>query len=432
MTLLLDLVYLLAVCLGWPLLLYRRWKRGPGSIALRQRLGNVPSRRVSAHCVWLHGVSLGEINATRTIVAQLRRETPETVIVVSSTTQTGLDRARALYPQHLVFRFPLDFSLIVRRVLRRIRPSVIVLMELEAWPNLIHIARSKGIPVLIANGRVTHERTMRRLRWPVVRWVARWMFGKIRWVGAQDETYVARFQELGVPGDRIEVTGSLKYDAAEVTDRIEGQEELAEAMGIDASRPVWVCGSTGPGEEEIILDAYEAILRQVSDLQLAIVPRKPERFDEVASLIVRRGYACIRRSGRPTLTRPGAPDARSVCLGDTTGELRKFYALATVTFVGRSLVPLGGSDVMEVAALAKPVIVGPHTENFSEAAELLVAAGAAQRVRSMTELAGAVERLLRDRDACEQMGRRGRAAILARRGATARTVARIKELGQLR
>jgi 3-deoxy-D-manno-octulosonic-acid transferase len=420
MALLLDLFYGLLLCLGWPLLVYRRLRRGPGSLALRERLGRVPSRPVSAHCVWLHGVSLGEINATRTIVAELRRRTPETVVVISSTTQTGLERARTLYPKHTVFRFPLDFSFIIRRLLRRIRPSIIVLMELEVWPNLIEVATARDIPVIIANGRVTEAKSVRRFDRPIVRALARRMFRKICWVGAQDETYAERFIRLGVPPACVEVSGSVKYDAAGIEDRVEGQDELAGEMAVAISQPLWVCGSTGPGEEEIVLDAYAAALREVPDLQLAIIPRKPERFEKVARLIGERGYACLRRSGCSPLVPSGVSEPRPVFLGDTMGELRKFYALATVAFVGRSLVPLGGSDVMEVAGLAKPLLVGPHTENFAEAVELLLASGGCERVDSTATLAAAVTALV------------ARETIISRRGATTQNVNRILEIGAIR
>lgn len=432
MTLLLDLLYGLAVCLGWPFLLYRRLRRGPGSLSLRQRLGEAPSRPVSAHCVWLHGVSLGEINATRTIIAELRRRSPETVVVISSTTQTGLQRARTLYPNHIVFRFPLDFSFVIRRLLRRIRPSAIVLMELEVWPNLIEVASTYDIPVMIANGRVTEERSLRQFDRPIVRSLARRMFRQIRWVGAQDERYARRFERLGVPSERIEVSGSVKYDAADIADRIDGQDQLAQEMAIDPGRPLWVCGSTGPDEEAIVLEAYERVLRDVPGLQLALIPRKPERFDQVANLVAERGYACLRRSGRPPLVPPAVAEPQAVFLGDTMGELRKFYALATVVFVGRSLVPLGGSDMMEVAGLAKPVLFGPHTENFAEAVGSLLASGGAQRVDSSDALALAVTTLLRDSTGRDRMGCAARETILARRGATARTVRRILELGQIK
>ncbi len=428
MTILLDLVYALAVCLGWPYLLYRRLKRGPSGVPLAEYFGRVASRPVSAHCVWMHAVSLGEINATRTLVAELHRRAPGVVVVLSSTTRTGLDRARQLYPKLITFRLPLDFSLAVRAALTRIRPSIIVLLELEVWPNLIAVAAASGIPVVIANGRITADKSVRRFNHPLLRWLARRMFGRLTWVGAQDGTYASRFVELGVPGERVQVTGSLKYDAAEISDRIEGQDELAQAMGIDAERPLWVCGSTGPGEEALILDAYAHLIEQFPDLQLAIIPRKPERFDEVAQLIVARGHACLRRSsGAPTLP-AGVSEPRPVFLGDTMGELRKFYALATVVFVGRSLVPMGGSDVMEAAGLAKPILVGPHTGNFAEAVNLLLAEGGCRVLSTGDALAGAVSDLLRHPERRQQMGQAGRAAIMSRRGATAVTVEQILAL----
>jgi 3-deoxy-D-manno-octulosonic-acid transferase len=296
------------------------------------------------------------------------------------------------------------------------------------WPNLIEVATAREIPVIIANGRVTVEKSMRRFNRPVIRWLSRRMFGKLRWVGAQDETYAARFGELGVPAERIAVTGSLKYDAADVADRIDGQDELAEQMGISAAQPLWVCGSTGPGEEALILDAYTSLLGDFPDLQLAIIPRKPERFDEVAELVVARGFACLRRSTGSPAVPTGVTEPRPVFLGDTMGELRKFYALATVVFVGRSLVPMGGSDVMEVAGLAKPILVGPHTQNFTEAVDILLNAGAARRVEQPRDLAGAASELLGDERRRTRRGLAGRRAIMARRGATQRTVDQIINL----
>ena len=422
-----DLIYALALLVGWPLLLWRRIRRGPGSLSLRERLGDVPSRPVAGRCVWIHGVSLGEINATRTLVEQLRQRSPETAIAVSSTTQTGLTRARQLYDRLTVFRFPLDFSFVLRRVIDRIRPSVIVLMELELWPNLLEIARREGIPVIIANGRLTEQRTMRWLRrWPLS-WVARRMLRQVAWIGAQDETYARRFIELGADPRRVEVCGSLKYDAALIADRVEGQDELAEQMTIDRTRPLLVCGSTGPGEEAQILDAYQRLLPAHPSLQLAIVPRKPERFDEVAGLIAARGFACLRRSGRPPVVPPDVSEPRPVFLGDTMGELRKFYALATVVFVGRTLVPMGGSDVMEAAALGKPVLFGPHTGNFAEPVKLLLEHKAAIRVSDAAELAEQIDDLLRHPKKRQVLGRRAQHVIASRRGATQRTIERIVE-----
>ncbi|MGE0479490.1 MAG: 3-deoxy-D-manno-octulosonic acid transferase [Phycisphaerae bacterium] len=425
MILLLDAAYFLALLLLWPWLLYRRWKAGPGSLSISERLGKLPSRPVAAHCVWIHGVSLGEINATRTIVAELRRRSPDTAIYITSTTRTGLDRARELYPHLPVGRFPVDLSFAIRRALGVVRPTAIILMELETWPNLLFVAARAEIPVLIANGRVTEERSMRRFRrWPL-RGLARRMFREVRWVGAQDATYAARFVELGAPAERVEVTGSVKYDSADVADHIDGMEALADAMAIDRMRPLWVCGSTGPDEEAAILAAYSALRAEFPALQLALIPRKPERFEEVARLIVRHGYACLRRSAGPPLVPESVAEPTPVFLGDSVGELRKFYALATVVFVGRTLVPLGGSDVMEVAGLAKPMIVGPFVENFAEAIELLRAERGVVEVASVAELAPAVARLLGHATERERIGRAARRTIVARRGATERIIDRV-------
>ncbi len=428
LSILLDLLWLLA--LPWVglfrLVRNRRRKRSP--IPLREYFGRVPARPVAAQCVWIHGVSLGEVNAIRTLVAELHRRAPDVAVVVSSSTDTGWTRARELYPQLITFRFPLDFSPAIRAAFARLRPSIVVLMELEVWPNFLEVAAADGVPVVIANGRVTEARSMRRFRWPLVRGLARRMFRRITWVGAQDATYQARFIELGVSAERVAVTGSLKYDAADVGDRIAGQDELAQNMGIDPAQPLWVCGSTGPGEEELILDAYARLRETIPDVQLALIPRKPERFDEVAELIVRRGYACLRRStGQPMLP-AGISEPGPVFLGDTLGELRKFYALATIVFVGRSLVPLGGSDVMEVAGLAKAALVGPHTENFTDAVDLLLAEGGCRRITGPEHLAPVVADLLRHPARREKMGQAARAAVVSRRGATARTVKEILDL----
>ncbi len=426
MTVLYDLLYGLAVCLGWPWLLLRRLRRGPGSLAIRERLGNVPARPVSAHCIWIHGVSLGEINATRSLVDEFQRRAAEVTLVVSSTTATGLARARELYPRHTVFRFPLDFSFALSRVFERIRPTVLLLMELELWPNLMEIAARENVPVLVANGRVTSGRTMKFFRKPLLRSIAGRMFSRIRWVGAQDAEYARCFAELGVPADRIEIAGSLKFDAADVSDQVAGSEALAAGMGLSRAEPLLVAGSTGPGEEEILLDAFGTLRSSLDNLQLVLVPRKPERFDEVARLIQKRGWRCVRRS-RPEL--PSSDARPRIGLGDTMGELRKLYSLADVIVIGRSFVPMGGSDLIEAAALGKAVVVGPHMENFADPTRVLLNAQGCVQCPTKEALADALASLFRDAGRREALGRAARAAVLAQRGATARTVERVLQAG---
>lgn len=428
MWLIYDLIYLLLAPLGLLWLAWRRITRGPGATALGERFGDTPTRPVAARCVWIHAVSLGEINATRALVAELKQRAPQVAIAVSSTTRAGMQRAHELYPKLTVFRFPLDFSFALRRVFERIRPTAIILMELEVWPNLVEVAASRNVPIAIANGRVTSEKSMRRFQLPIARSIARRMFSRMTWIGAQDKTFAERFVQLGAPAARVEITGSMKYDSAEVADRIDGQDEVAEQLGVALDKPLWVCGSTGPDEEALLLDAYKRLLADFPDLQLALIPRKPERFDEVAELICSRGFACLRRSGKPPLTPTTGETPRIVFLGDTLGELRKFYALATVVFVGRTLVPLGGSDLMEVAGLGKAMLFGPHTENFTEPTQLLLEAQAARRVANLDELVENLRALLRTETMRDAIGKAARSVVVQQRGATERTAKRILEI----
>jgi len=438
-----DIVYVLAAVVLVPVVAYERVFRGKRRSGWRQRFGHVPARnRPGKPCLWIHAVSVGEVNATRQLVEALRQERPDVDVVVSATTDTGFDRARQLYPDLQVVRYPLDLSCCVRRALDRIHPDVLVLMELEVWPNMVAEAHRRGIPLVVVNGRITERRSMRRFGLPLVRRLVRRMFARLSWVGAQDQTYADRFRQLGVLPDRVEVTGSMKWDTALIADRVDGDQPLAQAMGIRSDRPLWVCGSTGPGEEAIVLEAYEQLRAESPELQLAIVPRKPERFDEVAAMIEQAGYMCIRRSRCPDGTRadmggpsePGptppaeaAKAGRRVFLGDTMGELRKFYALADVVFVGRSLVPMGGSDVMEASALAKPLLVGPYTENFRDAVDRLRAADAVVTVRDAHTLAEAIARILHDTALASRLGTAARTVVRANQGATCRTVARLRD-----
>ncbi|MCH9003383.1 MAG: 3-deoxy-D-manno-octulosonic acid transferase [Planctomycetes bacterium] len=429
-----DFFYLLAGLAYLPIALYQMVIVGKNRRGWAERFGGVRSFDRDKPRIWLHAVSLGEVNCTPRLVSQLKEERPDYEIVVSTTTDTGFARAVQLYGRENVFRFPLDFSVVVSRVLERINPQAIVLVELEVWYNLVRMATRRGVPVMVVNGRLT-ERSAKRFRY--IRALCRPMFSDLKWVGAQDEAIAARFQNLGVDPQRVEVTSSLKWDTAIVADHIEGEDELAAAMDIDRKRPLWVCGSTGPGEEAIILDAYRELLRGTKTISqgkqstspgddeaplLTIVPRKPERFAEVARLIGRAGFVCVRRSERQDGHRNGSPKNPSVLLGDTMGELRKFYSLADVVLVGRSLVPMGGSDPIEVAALGKPIIVGPHTSNFRLPVEALAARDAIRQLADGSELAAAVASLLADPGVRRELGARAREVVLSHQGATQRTI----------
>jgi 3-deoxy-D-manno-octulosonic-acid transferase len=442
---LLDFCYLLAVVGLMPLLLYRSLATGKYRSGWRERLGHPPEiARVTGYpCVWIHAVSVGEVNAVRGLVTAWRDRHPSTCLVISTTTDTGQARARELFPDLTVFRYPLDFSSCVRRALDRVDPALIVLAELEVWYQFIAEATARKIPVVVVNGRLS-ERSVQRFSW--IRPVARRMFERLAWVGAQDGAYAERFQRMGVSPDRISITGSLKWDTAQVADHIAGSEDLARAMELDAALPLWVCGSTGPGEETLLLAAYRQLLKAHPRLQLAIIPRKPERFDEVAALIESAGFEYLRRSRRPdgighspqqqrTNAASDKPDRPRVILGDTMGELRKFYSLASVVFVGRTLAPMGGSDVMEVAGLARPIIVGPSTFNFADAVAQLESREAIRIVQTSLDdphaaegLAQAVTALLDSPASARALAENARQAVLHNRGATERTLTKLTEL----
>ncbi len=426
-----DACYLLAAVLLAPLAVYRAVTLGKYRQDWGQRRGWLPEREASARRVWIHAVSVGEINAVRGLIEAWRQRDPQAEIVVSCTTDTGLARARQLFGDLTVIRYPLDLSRFVDRALDRIRPTMIVLVELEVWYQFVTRAASRGIPVAVVNGRLS-ERSVRRFRWVSV--VAGRMFRSLAWVGAQDELYADRFRRMGVPADRVCVTGSMKWDTAEVADSLPGSEDLARAMGIDPAQPTWVCGSTGPGEEAVILKARDRLVREHPGLQVVLVPRKPERFDEVASLVRRSGLSCVRRSESADGTRR-QPAVNTIFLGDTMGELRKIYTLADVVFVGRTLAPMGGSDMMEVAALARPIVVGPHTENFADTVQRLAEARAIRVVPvdvSRTEvaeaLAQAVGQLLADREAARTQALAGRQVVQRNRGAIERTLNALVEI----
>jgi len=424
---LINIAYILAAVMFLPVMLYQRLVRRKRRTGWRQRLGHIPARPSRAPCVWIHGVSVGEINAARPLVHELGRQLKGFEVAISATTDTGFARATQLFPSQMVFRYPLDFSWVVARTMERVRPRIIVLMELEVWPNLVAHAARAGIPVVVANGRITDRRRVGLLNLPLVRRLTRGMFASLAGVGVQDETYAERFRRIGVPTDRIRITGSLKWDSAVVADRVERDDALARCLMIDRNRPLWVAGSTGPGEEAALLQAYKQLLENHPQWQLAIVPRHPERFGAVAHLIEDYGFACLRRSKhleRP----PTALKARTVFLGDTMGELRRFYALADLVFVGRSLAPLGGSDVMEVAGLARPMLFGPHMTNFAEAATKLLSARAAVQIADAESLLREVRYLTTHRVEATRMGRQARQVLLLNQGASRKTAEMIQKL----
>jgi len=420
-----DIAYGFGVGISAPVWIVRSKTRKKVLDAFSQRMGHVAPRAGQSRAVMIHAVSVGELNASRTLIDQLKATDPGLQLIISTTTETGYQRSQELYAERddiTLIHYPLDFTGAVVRVLDCLKPSLVVLMELELWPNFIAQCWLRQIPVVLANGRITAP-SFRNFK--IGSLLTKRMFSRLSAIGAQEQTYADRFLELGADPAKTTVTGTMKFDTAPASADVPGTPDLARDMQL--ASPLWVCGSTGPGEEEIVLDVYKRLLVDFPDLQLAIIPRKPDRFDEVAGLIEQRGFNCVRRTSPAPATRD--PQLPTVVLGDTMGELRKFFALADVVFVGRTLVDLGdkqhGSDMIEPCAIGKPTIVGPFTGNFIEPMNAFRAAQAITEVTSADDLHDAVAKLLRDPG---ETGTRAQQVVAQQRGATARTMMLIEPL----
>jgi len=430
MRFMLDFLYLLAGAAYSPMVIYRvirhkRYRRGWAN-----RFGKITRKSPAKKCIWLHGVSVGEVNAAKTIVEELENRFGDFEIVISTTTDTGFARANALFGEKLrVFYFPLDFSWLMRRAFGNIRPAICLLMELEVWPNFVQIAQQLNVPVVVVNGRISDKSFS---GYKKIKPIAKKIFRKVSLVLAQTEEYAQRFKEIGCPDEKVIVTGSLKYDTAQIAEKVEGTEALAARLNIDDGR-LWVAGATGNDEEKILLDVYRNLQQwqRFSDLRLAIVPRKPERFDEVAQLIKEKGFPLVRYSqvknqvaGKSSIEYRES-GIEPVILGDTMGDLRKFYSLATIIFVGRSLVPMGGSDMMEAAALGKCTIFGPHAFNFKQTVDALLAHNGAIMVKDKVDLLQTIRRCLLAPRVTERIARNGQEVIRKHQGATAKSIEQI-------
>lgn len=414
-----DLAYLGAATLASPVWLSRMASRGKLRTDWRGRLGyihDVPPRDDRPRLL-VHAVSVGEVNAIRLLVDQLRGGDQPVDVFIATTTDTGTRRASELFGPgpsgrgHGLVRYPFDFSVCVDRLLDAVQPDAAALVELEVWPNFIASCEARGIPVAVINGRLS-ARSFGRYR--MARPILRRTFARLAAVAAQDDAYAERFRAMGVPAERVEVLGTMKWDTAEIIDSVDGAEQLALELGIDRTRPLVVAGSTAPGEHELLVAATPA------DVQLLCAPRKPEWFDDAARVL----KGCVRRSRGPTAARTGGS---SRYLLDTIGELRKAYALADVVVVGRTFVPLGGSNMIEPVGLGKPTVVGPHVENFLDANAALVDGGGIVPAE-----AGSLGLILRDLlqspSRRAEVAERGRAVIRQRQGATERTAALLRRL----
>lgn len=461
MYLLYSFAFSLLFLLLLPYFIYQAIRHGKYASSFTERLGWLPAtvQYDGRPTVWVHTVSVGEFLAAKPLLEHLRRELQGWRVIVSTTTLTGQRLARAEPSARLdgVCYFPFDWRFAARRALNRIQPSLVVILETELWPNFLRACRERQVPAIIANGRISPRSFARYRR--VHRFIARTL-ADVSLLVMQSEADAERARLLGARARRVRVCGNLKYDvpvadhppSAIANPQAEIAAQLDAQFALSSSLHLIVAGSTAPGEERIVLATLNEVRKQpgLADARLVIAPRHPERFNEVASLLAQSGLRVVRRSQAKAVAATGAADdtnaatdakspvaderrAADVILLDTIGELAALYRFAAVVFVGGSLVPRGGHNIIEPAVYAKPIIVGPHTENFRQIVADFAHLDAVRQITATGDrLANAFTRevidLLVDRAAAQAMGERARQILLRNGGATRCTMAAIKEV----
>lgn len=412
--LLLDSVYVAGLLLTLPYL----FAIGKGRTVIdhfRRRGRAIEPRPSGRPCLWLHGVSVGEISSARQFVSLFTREHPDWDLVVSATTRAGVEVSRLHFRDHRVISCPFDLSFLVRRAFRRLDPDVVVIVEHDLWPNFLAEARRREVPVAIVNGRLS-ERSFRGYR-RLARWIA-WPPPGVVHVCVEDEFSRRGFEQLGMPPERVRVTGNFKFDVSAPA------SAPFEGFGFPPGSRVFLGASTHAGEEEILLEAWTRLRERMPDVRLVLAPRRDDRAGEVAQLARRDGFETRMWTRRPL---PGDPEA-SILIIDTVGELGRLLPGADVVFVGGSLVPFGGHNVIEPAGVGKPVLTGPHHRNFARVVEAFRENDALEVVRDAGELHDVLRELLGDPARAGAMAARARETVREQTGASQRTLTALEPL----
>jgi len=412
-----ELLFAVGLLFYVPRAIWRRRLPHPG---WTMRLGRYPTevrQRLAdgRSPIWLHAVSVGEVRAAEPLVQLLRQEYPQERLTLSTTTAGGYAVASAQVGERgSAVYCPLDLGWCVRWALDAIHPRLLLLMEAEFWPRLIHLTKARGIPIIVINGRIS-ARAFRRYRW-IKPWLGGLMFNDINLFLMQSQRDAERLLQLGVPTERVRVVGSLKWDASlSARPTAEAVRAAAGRLGLNGSEAVVVAGSTHRGEERLLLEAFQRLHASRTGLRLIIAPRHVERVAEVERLIQRAGLTAARLS-------QASAAAWDVGLVDTVGQLPLYYGLADAVFIGGSLIPHGGQNPLEAASLGKPILFGPSMHNFAEIAEALLTDGAARQLAGGEELADTLDALLTKRPLARAMGERAQALTERCRGTSRGTL----------
>lgn len=424
---LLNLIYFAVLVAVAPWLVYRAVRQGKYREGYAEKLvGKVPRRSSDRPCLWFHAVSVGEVNLLAPLIRRIEQQHPDWQCVVSTTTRTGMALARKKYPGLSVFYCPLDFSWATARAMRRVRPDVLVLAELELWPNLIAAAKRAGAKVAVINGRLSENSYAgyRRIRPLLAR-----LLGRLDLVAAQDATYAERFLALGARRSSVQSTGSMKYDGA-VTDRQNREtQRLRELAGFADNDIVVLAGSTQEPEEEAAVEVFRRLSPRWPRLRLVLVPRHPERFEAVARMLDASGIAWQRRTELShEEASVGAKSSARVLLVDVVGELGAWWGTAHIAFVGGSLGRRGGQNMIEPAAYGAAVSFGPNTRNFRDIVSAMLRRDAAVVVADVDALARFVANCLEHPKEAAALGRRAQELVLEQLGATERTLSLLEHL----
>lgn len=420
---LLNAAYLLVALAAIPLATWRYLVRGKPTAGCWQKLtGQTRLPRPTTKTIWLHAVSVGEVNLLANLVPRLEKRWQDCSFVVSTTTWTGYELAQRRFGPERTFFFPWDFTWSVANALRQIQPVLIVLAELEVWPNFLRATQQHDISVAIVNGRLSERsfRGYRRFSFLLGR-----SFRRLAWVGAQNSEYAARFAALGLDASRVTVTGNLKFDGTQSDRSNHATQKLAALAGISPELCVWLAGSTQDPEEQIAIDVYQSLRQQFGQLRLILAPRHPERCPAIIEAIRRHGLKPIRRS---QLDAPLRLDADHVLVIDTVGELAAWWGVAQIAFVGGSLGDRGGQNMLEPASYGLAVCFGPNTRNFRDVVSMLVEGDAARVIRDAGELKSFVVQCLTDVAERVRLGERARSLVQSQRGASERTMDELSRL----